>query len=153
MDIVALPFVAPDDGIAAGEPTECFNPNAAVMRAEALARKEGRQIQRQRTELLDLSPLLVRQKLRLVIVKHALDSVASRLIWYERHPLLLLNNEYRRLSCAALIANFYKFFVSRGNKAVKRVHDRFRQSFSDEFTIFTLNRRGKKRSDTDRGVF
>ncbi len=37
---VALPFVAADDGIAAGEPTECFNPNAAVMRAEALARKE-----------------------------------------------------------------------------------------------------------------
>ena len=32
---VALPFVAADDGIAAGEPTECFNPNAAVMRAEA----------------------------------------------------------------------------------------------------------------------
>jgi hypothetical protein len=39
---VALPFVAADDGIAAGEPTECLNPNAAVMRAEALARKEGR---------------------------------------------------------------------------------------------------------------
>jgi hypothetical protein len=32
---VALPFVAADDGIAAGEPTEWFNPNAAVMRAEA----------------------------------------------------------------------------------------------------------------------
>ena len=32
---VALPFVAADDGIAAGEPTECFNPSAAVMRAEA----------------------------------------------------------------------------------------------------------------------
>ena len=31
---VALPFVAADDGIAAGEPTECFNPNAAVMRAK-----------------------------------------------------------------------------------------------------------------------
>ena len=28
-------------GIAAGEATECFNPNGAVMRAEALARKEG----------------------------------------------------------------------------------------------------------------
>jgi hypothetical protein len=27
---VALPFVASDDGVAAGEPTECFNPNAAV---------------------------------------------------------------------------------------------------------------------------
>jgi hypothetical protein len=38
---VALPFVATDDGIAAGEPTECFNPSAAVMRAEALSRKEG----------------------------------------------------------------------------------------------------------------
>jgi hypothetical protein len=38
---VALPFVAADDGIAAGEPTECFNPNAAVMHAEALSRKEG----------------------------------------------------------------------------------------------------------------
>lgn len=38
---VALPFVASDDGIAAGQPTECFNPNAAVMRAEALSRKEG----------------------------------------------------------------------------------------------------------------
>jgi hypothetical protein len=33
---VALPFVASDDGVAAGEPTECFNPNAAAMRAEAL---------------------------------------------------------------------------------------------------------------------
>jgi hypothetical protein len=39
--IVALPFVAPDDGIAAGEPTECFNPVAVVMRAQALSRKEG----------------------------------------------------------------------------------------------------------------
>jgi hypothetical protein len=38
---VALPFVATDVGIAAGEPMECFNPVAAVMRAEALARKEG----------------------------------------------------------------------------------------------------------------
>jgi len=38
---VALPFVATDDGIAAGEPTECFNPFAVVMRAEALSRKEG----------------------------------------------------------------------------------------------------------------
>lgn len=36
---VALPFVAADDGIAAGEPTECFNPNAAVMRAEALSQR------------------------------------------------------------------------------------------------------------------
>ena len=38
---VALPFVVADDGMAAGEPTECLNPNAAVMRAEALSRKEG----------------------------------------------------------------------------------------------------------------
>jgi hypothetical protein len=37
----ALPFVAADDGIAAGEPTECFNPVAVVMRAEALSRKPG----------------------------------------------------------------------------------------------------------------
>jgi hypothetical protein len=36
-----LPFVAADDGMAPGEPTECFNPNAAVMRAEALSRKPG----------------------------------------------------------------------------------------------------------------
>ena len=39
---VALPFVAADDGLAAGEPTECFNPTAVVMRAEALSRKPGR---------------------------------------------------------------------------------------------------------------
>ena len=38
---VALPFVAADDGIAPGEPAECMSPNAAVMRAESLARKEG----------------------------------------------------------------------------------------------------------------
>jgi hypothetical protein len=38
---VALPFVASDDGVAAGEPTECFNPTAVVMHAEALSRKEG----------------------------------------------------------------------------------------------------------------
>jgi hypothetical protein len=38
---VALPFVATDDGIAAGEPAECLNPSAVVMRAEALSRKEG----------------------------------------------------------------------------------------------------------------
>ncbi|MDE5446345.1 hypothetical protein GWG65_34290 [Bradyrhizobium sp. CSA207] len=36
---VALPFVAADDGIAAGEATECFSANAAVMRAQALSRK------------------------------------------------------------------------------------------------------------------
>ena len=38
---VALPFVTADDGIAPGEAVECFNPNAAVMRAEALSRKSG----------------------------------------------------------------------------------------------------------------
>ncbi len=38
---VALPFVATDEGIAAGEPTECFNPVAVVARAEALSRKAG----------------------------------------------------------------------------------------------------------------
>ena len=38
---VALPFLATDDGIAACEPVECFNPNVAMMRAEALSRKEG----------------------------------------------------------------------------------------------------------------
>ena len=38
---VALPFVAADDGIAAGEPTECLNSIAVVMRAEALSRKPG----------------------------------------------------------------------------------------------------------------
>ncbi|MBR0880287.1 hypothetical protein ABIF65_008830 [Bradyrhizobium japonicum] len=38
---VALPFVAADDGMAPGEPTECMNPNAAAMRAEALSRKPG----------------------------------------------------------------------------------------------------------------
>ncbi|MFB6452737.1 hypothetical protein [Bradyrhizobium tunisiense] len=38
---VALPFVLADDGLAAGEAVECFNPNAAVMKAEVLARKPG----------------------------------------------------------------------------------------------------------------
>jgi hypothetical protein len=38
---VTLPFVASDDGIEAGEAAECLNPNAAVMPAEALSRKEG----------------------------------------------------------------------------------------------------------------
>jgi hypothetical protein len=38
---VALPFVAGDDGIAAGEPMECFNPVAVVLRAEALSRQPG----------------------------------------------------------------------------------------------------------------
>jgi hypothetical protein len=38
---VALPFVMADDGVAAGEAVECLNPNAAVMKAEALSRKPG----------------------------------------------------------------------------------------------------------------
>jgi hypothetical protein len=38
---VAPPFVVADDGLAAGEPVECFNPDATVMRADALSRKEG----------------------------------------------------------------------------------------------------------------
>ena len=38
---VALPFVASDDGIAPGEAVECFNPSAAVIRAEALSRRQG----------------------------------------------------------------------------------------------------------------
>src|SRR5229473_2698077 len=38
---VALTFLAAEDGVAAGEPTECFNPTAAVIRAEALSRKPG----------------------------------------------------------------------------------------------------------------
>jgi hypothetical protein len=36
-----LPFVAIDEGIAAGEPTECLNLFAVVARAEALSRKQG----------------------------------------------------------------------------------------------------------------
>ena len=35
---VALPFVMADDGVAPGEAVECTSANAAVMRAEALAR-------------------------------------------------------------------------------------------------------------------
>lgn len=38
---VALPFVAADDGISAGEAVECLGQNAAVMRAEALSRRPG----------------------------------------------------------------------------------------------------------------
>jgi hypothetical protein len=38
---VALPFVNAEVGSSPGEPVECFNPVAAVMRAEALSRKEG----------------------------------------------------------------------------------------------------------------
>jgi hypothetical protein len=38
---VALPFVSADDSFAPGEAVECLNPNAAIMKAEALARKPG----------------------------------------------------------------------------------------------------------------
>jgi hypothetical protein len=38
---VALPFAASDGGISPGKPVECFNSNAAVMRAEALSQKPG----------------------------------------------------------------------------------------------------------------
>jgi hypothetical protein len=38
---VALPFVLSDDGVAPAEAVECFNPNSAVMKAEALSRKPG----------------------------------------------------------------------------------------------------------------
>jgi hypothetical protein len=38
---VALPFVASTDGIAPAEAIECFNPSAAVMKAEALSRRPG----------------------------------------------------------------------------------------------------------------
>ena len=41
---VALPFVTADDGIAPGEAVECFNPNAAVMHAEALSPSARRAI-------------------------------------------------------------------------------------------------------------
>jgi hypothetical protein len=38
---VALPFVAADDGVAAGGAVECLSANGALMRAEALSRKPG----------------------------------------------------------------------------------------------------------------
>jgi len=38
---VALPFVAADDGVAAGEPIECLSAGAAILRAEYLSRREG----------------------------------------------------------------------------------------------------------------
>ncbi|MGY4435005.1 hypothetical protein ACVWWO_007482 [Bradyrhizobium sp. F1.13.1] len=38
---VALPFLPSDDGVAAGETVECFNPHAAVVKAEALSREPG----------------------------------------------------------------------------------------------------------------
>jgi hypothetical protein len=48
---VALPFVASDDGVAAGEPTECFNPNAAVMRADASRGKRATSARSRSAEL------------------------------------------------------------------------------------------------------
>ena len=39
---VTLPAVTSDDGVAAGEPTEGFNPVADVMPANALSRRQGR---------------------------------------------------------------------------------------------------------------
>jgi hypothetical protein len=38
---VALPFVASDNGVAAGTPYECFNSTAVVRRAKALSRRAG----------------------------------------------------------------------------------------------------------------
>ncbi|UPJ81103.1 hypothetical protein IVB16_03635 [Bradyrhizobium sp. 183] len=38
---MALPFLPSEDGVAAGEAVECINPDAAVMKAEALSRKPG----------------------------------------------------------------------------------------------------------------
>jgi hypothetical protein len=38
---VALPSLPSDHGIAPADLIECFNPSAAVMRAEALSRKPG----------------------------------------------------------------------------------------------------------------
>ncbi len=45
---VALPFVAAEDGVAAGEPTDCFNPTVVVIRAEALSSKPGHYLERWR---------------------------------------------------------------------------------------------------------
>jgi hypothetical protein len=38
---VAIPFLATEDGIATGDRTECLNPLAVVLTAEALSRKQG----------------------------------------------------------------------------------------------------------------
>jgi hypothetical protein len=38
---VALPFVVTDDGIVPGTAVECFNPNSAVMCAEAFSHRSG----------------------------------------------------------------------------------------------------------------
>src|SRR5258706_8909109 len=52
---VALPFLAADDGVAAGEPTECFNPNAAVM---ALRRYPAKKVTSAQSPLAVLGTLL-----------------------------------------------------------------------------------------------
>jgi hypothetical protein len=41
MSPTTLPRPSADDGVADGEAVECFNPHAAVMKAEALSRKPG----------------------------------------------------------------------------------------------------------------
>jgi hypothetical protein len=38
---VALPFIGTDEGIVPGQPQECPNEGTALLRAEALSRKEG----------------------------------------------------------------------------------------------------------------
>lgn len=38
---VVLPFVITDDGIAPGEAVQCFNPNSAVVRAQAFSHSPG----------------------------------------------------------------------------------------------------------------
>jgi len=38
---VALPVIAVDDGIAAGEPTECFNPVAVIMARGSFVAQAG----------------------------------------------------------------------------------------------------------------
>ena len=41
---VGLPFIVTDDRVAAGEPTECFNPNAASR--DKMLRWKGKRIKR-----------------------------------------------------------------------------------------------------------
>jgi hypothetical protein len=52
--LVALPFIATDGGIAAGESTECFNPIAVVVRAEGF---RGRKVMLSRSPLAALVTL------------------------------------------------------------------------------------------------
>jgi hypothetical protein len=53
---VALPFVARDDCVVAGEATECFNHVTVVMRAEALSRKAGHTLERSRLAARGILP-------------------------------------------------------------------------------------------------